>query len=265
MSVKEFFNNADLQGLHAHAVREIKKSPQDAAPRALFIQILCMEGEWDRATTQADALLKLSPASAMFCATVSQLIAAEQQRTATLNGKKAPVWTGERPDYADALEAALQAYGRGDAIAGAQKTAQALDMVPTLPVHFSAGAQEEWALDGDARLAGVIEFIKGDAYSLIAMAAVASIELAQPTHPIEILWPHARLTLHSGEILTGRMPGRYPVTEGMDDASLLMARATAWQEVAQGLYLGRGQKGWNTPSGIVPLLSETELRFSRPQ
>ncbi len=263
MSGKKFFNNADLPALHAHAVQEVKKSPQDAAARALFIQVLCMEGEWDRAATQADALLKLNPASAMFCTTVSQLITAEKHRTDIFNGKEQPNWTGKRPAYADALAEVLKAYGNGNLALGAEKTVTLLDRIPTISVAFNSGKKEEWILDGDARLAGVIEWMKGDAYSLIAMEEVASLELAAPTHPIEILWPHARLTLRNGEIITGRCPGRYPVNAAIEDASLLMARATAWQEVADGIYLGQGQKCWNTPNGIIPVLQEAVLRFQQ--
>ncbi len=251
----------DLPALHAHAVQQIRKAPQDTSARALFIQLLCMEGEWERATTQADALLKLNPASALFCTTVGQLIAAEGQRMQVLAGKRPPQWMGSRPAYADALEASLRAYGAGDMAAGAAATMQVLDALPGLAVGFASGTAADWLLDGDARLAGVLEVVKGDSHSLIAMAEVAALEIAAPTHPVEVLWPHVRLTLAGGEILTARMPGRYPLAAGGSDSALLMARATAWQELPEGLYLGSGQRCWNCPEGVLPMLTERVLRF----
>ncbi len=197
----------------------------------------------------------------MFCATVCHLIAAEEQRMQVVAGQSTPQWMGVRPSWADALETSLSAYAAGDTAAATAATMQVLDALPDMSVSFASGTDVEWLLDGDARFAGVLELVKGDSYSLLAMAEVASLEVAAPTHPIEILWPHIRLTLRSGEIITARMPGRYPLSPAQDDSELLMARATDWCEVTDGLYLGQGQRAWNCPEGVLPLLSERALRF----
>lgn len=264
MTNEELFACADLPSLHERTVRELKKSPQDAGSRALFVQLLCMEGDWSRAEAQAEALMKLHPPSAMFCASVSRLIAAERARADVFSGKSSPVWAGERPSFASSLEEAFQAYGKGELSLGAQKTARVLETLPEIPVSFASGWSADWILDGDSRLAGVLEFIRGNSYSLVELASVASLELAKPSHPVDILWPHVRLCLRNGDVLTGHMPGRYPVSSGMEDSALLMARASSWTEEAGRVFLGHGQRCWNTPEGLAPMLVETSLYFKDP-
>ncbi len=264
MTTEELFACADLAALHERAAQEVRKDPRDAGARALFVQVLCMEGDWHRAESQADALLKLSPASSMFCVSVGHLAAAERMRESVFAGQSSPCWMGARPLFADAWEAAMKAYGSGDVASGAEGTRRVLEMLPEVPVSFASGASSDWLLDGDARLAGVLELIKGEEWLVMDLASVASLEVARPSHPVEVLWPHVRLCLRSGEVLGGRMPGRYPVCAAEDDAALLMVRASAWQECSEGVYTGHGQRCWNTAAGLVPMLAETSLRFGTP-
>lgn len=261
MDTKVLFEQGDLGGLHAQVAQEIRRNPQDAAPRALFAQILCMEGEWERAAAQADALLKLNPASAMFCTTLSQLIRAERSRESVLSGKAAAAWAGDAPAWSGAFGKALGAYAAGDTATGAAATAQVLDALPVIPARWESG-HSPWLIDGDARLAGVLELITGGTYRLLEQATVHSLEIASPTHPVELLWPHVRLQLRSGETLIGRMPGRYPLVGGRPDAGQLMMRSTTWTTCGEGLYLGRGQRCWNTEDGLLPMLNERKLHFN---
>lgn len=217
-----------------------------------------------RAESQADALMKLSPASAMFCVSVGHLAAAERMREAVFAGQSSPRWMGARPLFADAWEAAMKAYGSGDVACGAEGTRRVLEMLPEVPGVFSSGASFDWLLDGDARLAGVLELVKGDVYSLVDLASAAFLEVAKPAHLVEVLWPHVRLCLRNGDVLAGRMPGRYPVCAGEDAPALLMVRESSWDECAGGVYTGRGQRCWSTPEGLVPMLAETSLRFGIP-
>lgn len=260
MDTPSLFKQGDLAGLHAQVAEEIRKNPQEAASRALFVQILCMEGEWERANRQADALLKLSPASAMFCTTISQLIRAERSRESVFSGQTAPLWVGAPPAWSSSLAEALSACAAGEKAKGASATAAILDALPVIPVTLSNGTRP-WLLDGDARLAGVLELITGDTYRLVEQASVQSLEIAAPTHPVELLWPHVRLQLRHGETLIGRMPGRYPLSGKRPDAQLLMMRSTSWEECDGGQYLGSGQRCWNTDEGLIPMLSEPHLLF----
>lgn len=262
MDTKLLFSSANLAGLHDQVAQDIRSNPQDFASRALFVQILCFEGAWERAEKQADALLKLDPPSALFCTSVSQLLRAENKREAVLSGQAPAAWGCSPPVWAPLHSTALSAYAAGDLEKGATHTMQILDALPAIPVDPGNGSTQPWLLDGDARLAGVMELITNDTYHLIDQAQVQSLELAAPTHPIELLWPHIRITLRNGSPLIGRMPGRYPLTPGEQDATLLMMRSTAWIPCGNhGLYLGSGQRCWNTETGLTPMLHTAKLLF----
>lgn len=240
---------------------EIRANPQLAEPRALFVQVLCMEGEWERAAAQADALLRLSPASALFCTTVSGLIAAEQQRARVFAGECAPEWAGPQPAYAADVCAALRAYGSGDTAAAAAATRRVTDALEPVPAALDGAAPQPWLIDADARLAGVVEYLKDGHYCLVGQGEIKSLELAAPTHPVELLWPHVRICLRSGDVLVGRTTGRYPLG-GEEEPALLAMQESAWQEPAPDLYLGSGQHCWATEEGVVPVLTVSRIEFS---
>lgn len=262
MSPQELFAKADLAGLHSQVVSEIRNNPQQAEPRALFVQVLCLEGEWERAAAQADALLKLNPASALFCTTVTRLIEAEQLREQVFAGKRAPEWSGAQPAYAADVCAALQAYGCGNTAAAAEATRRVMDALEPAAATLDGAAPQPWLIDADARLTGVVEYLKDGHYCLVAQSEIKSIELAAPSHPVELLWPHVRICLRSGEVLVGRTTGRYPLVGAAKEPALQMMKESAWQEAAENLYLGSGQHCWATEEGVVPLLTVSRLVFA---
>ncbi len=260
MDIEQLYSAGDIEGLHRETAAQVAAAPTDAAVRALFVQVLCMECEWERAARQADALLKLNPASAMFCTTLTGLIAAEKQRESYFAGQSRPDWVGAPPTYAEKLAQATAAFAVGDAVSGAASCMEILDGLPSIGVTLTDGTHREWLLDGDARLSGVLECICDGQYKLVEQALVQSVEIAPPTHPVEVVWPHVRLRFRGGEVLVGRMPGRYP-HGGESDGQLLMAKETEWQEFADGLYVGRGQRCWNSDDGLHPIFAEKSLRF----
>ncbi len=260
MNIEQLYSAGDLRGLHQASAAQVAAAPTDAAARALFVQVLCMECEWDRAAQQADALLKLNPASAMFCTTLSGLIAAEKQRESYFAGQSRPDWVGAPPTYAEKLAQAAAAFTAGETASAAAACMEVLDVLPSIGVTLTDGTHREWLLDGDARLSGVLECICDGQYKLVEQAEVQSVEVAPPTHPVEVVWPHVRLRFRGGEVVVGRMPGRYPCG-GKGDDQLLMAKETEWQECADGLYLGRGQRCWNSSDGLHPIFTEKSLSF----
>lgn len=260
MDTKTLFAQGNLTALHEQVAQDIRQNPRDAASRALFAQVLCLEGEWERADKQANALMSLHPASAVFCSTLGKLIRAERRREAMFRADAPPTWFGEKPEWADLFAGALAAYAREGLQAGAEASARLTEALPETKAVLSRGASP-WILDGDARLAGVLELLVGDTHGVVDLSVVRSMELAAPTHPVELLWAHVRLQLKNGEVMVGRMPGRYPLINGKLDSELLMMRSSAWTECGAGLYIGSGQRCWCTPEGLFPMLHEPLLRF----
>ena len=259
--MEELFGSGDLPGLHRQAAADVAAQPREASARAFFVQVLCMEAQWERAATQVDALLKLNPSAAVFCSTLMQLIDAERERDAVFTGRNEVPWLGEPAPYAADFAGGIRAYACGDVHVGARAVARVMEVLPVIPAVVTDGTQCAWLLDGDARLCGVLEFIRGGRYCLVEQTKVKTLEVAAPAHPVDVLWPHVRMQMRNGDTLVGRMPGRYVCFPGEEDSALLMARETAWQDGGEGLYLGRGQRCWNTAEGLRPMLREARITF----
>ena len=54
-----------------------------------------------------------------------------------------------------------------------------------------------------------------------------------------------------------------PASEGIDPL-LLMARKTDWSDHGNGLFIGRGQRHWQTDAGISALFETRVILFDNP-
>lgn len=269
-SFREWSRAKPLSEALARAEAGVRAKPQDAGARWLLFELLCVQGQWERALKQLQTWAGLSRDNESTAQVMRGLIRAEHQRmelfagraepaTLTASDTSAPAWMaglGEAlrlaaPGDAAALEAADLA--REAALAQAPDTAGASD-----PMSFA------WVTDTDTRLGPVCEVILAGAYRWLAFCDLASISKAAPVHLLDLVWAQVDLVLRDGTALKGYMPMRYPVQTGDRDA-LLMARETVWTDIGRTGVFARGQKMWATDAGDIALLDLRECRFADGQ
>lgn len=263
MTLEELFQHAEPQQLHEHIVSQLKDKPGDLSLRSLFVQVLCLEGEWERALKQTDALMKLHPETAIFCCTTTELIHAEQLREHIFAGNGQPLFFGSPEPWISPMLKALPLYAKGQTALATALSRQALDAMPEMPANINGDTHVPWILDGDARLGGVLEIMMRDHYYWLELSKISSLQLAQPSHPIEVCWMQARLTMRTGEIHTVRMPSRYPFAtpHQEEEPALLMAKETSWEETTDSLWLGQGLRGWATPETVIPMMNIRQMQL----
>ena len=251
----------DLDGARRSLVGTLRTEPRDPAARMLLFQLLCVMGEWEKASAQLRAIAQLDPEAQMLQTAYNQVIAAEQARAAAFAGTAAVTILVEAPDWMSALTRSLEAFGKGNAAEGNELRGQAFDGAPD-----SAGTLNDRDFtrlaDVDARFGPVFEAMIAGRWGLIPFEAVSEIKSEGPRDLCDVVWLPIEITLRSGPGLAGFIPARYPGTELAPESELRLGKRTEWRQGASGEE-GLGQRQWFTDKGDeFDILSLRRLKFS---
>jgi type VI secretion system protein ImpE len=244
-------DTAEARRLLAETVRS---RPGDQRARMFLFQLLCVEGEWDKARAQLRALAELSPEAQMLAAAYGQAIEGEQARTRVFAGEEAASLLIDAPAWAQALVSGMAT--------GPLDTA-ALDGCPDTPGEVD-GRPFDFLFDGDDRFGPMFEAIVAGRWGLVPFAMVEEISTEGPVDLRDLVWLPAEIRFRHGPALAAMLPVRYPSTDREPEGALRLARMTEWRETG-GLIRGVGQRVWTTSAGQdVGILSFRHIRFADP-
>lgn len=224
---------------------QIRSHPQDAKLRVFLFQLLCINGQWQRALNQLNVALELDAGMLPMVQTYREAIACEALRMKVFAGEKVPMLFGEPETWVALLIEALLREGQGDVAAGQALRAQALEQAPA-----STGSINEqpfcWIADGDSRLGPVIEAIINGKYYWLPWNRLARVEIDPPQDLRDAIWMPAHFMFTNGGEVVGLIPTRYPDTDLAAGDALALSRATEWRERGPDSYIGLGQRLWST-------------------
>jgi type VI secretion system protein ImpE len=229
---------------------------------ALF-QLACVIGEWKRARTQLDAMAGLDPEAALMAKLYTSLVDAEAARAEVFAGKVLPVTLGEPTAWLAMLAQALALDAAGEAGVAQASRQQALDLAEPTPGTLD-GEPFAWIMDADPRLCPVLEVIANGEYRWLPIQQVRELRAETPKAMRDLVWQPAEIVLGNLSRLHVFLPVRYPGSEGADDDSIRLAKATSWTEQPRGGQVGLGQRLLATDQGDRALLDIRHLVIGEP-
>ena len=118
-----------------------------------------------------------------------------------------------------------------------------------------------WLADADTRLGPALEIIINGRYYWCPMTLVSALSTNKPEDLRDLVWLPAQVTWVNGGQAYGLLPVRYPGSETSADPAIQMSRKTEWREIAEGIYLGLGQRMLATDRDEYPLLQVRSIQF----
>jgi type VI secretion system protein ImpE len=237
---------------------QVRKEPADVKLRIFLFQLLCVLGQWQRASTQLEVCGEMDAATLAMVNTYREALKCEVVREAVFAGKTTPIVLGQPQEWAAWLVEALQADARGDAAAAGRLRAQAFDMAPASSGTLD-GESFEWIADADSRLGPVLEVIVNGRYCWLPFAALKKLDVEPPADLRDFVWLPAHLEFPNGGDSVALVPTRYPLSGAPGSGAELLARSTEWEALAADQYAGRGQRLLATSSQEIGLLALREL------
>ncbi len=221
-----------IDNLRSH----LRDYPSDKRARSFFFELLCFEGEFDRARKQLMILAEDSKDSRLGVAFYLAALAAEEERQAY---------------YQDG---AAGESGETTAGGGAAQIAGVFN-----------GKRFTGIRDMDRRLGGSLEFLTAGKYHRIRYRDLTRIEIGDPKNVRDLYWLPAKLEMSeamgSTELESILIPVLYPQTNLFDDDRTRLGRSTEWAAAESGLEIPLGQRVLEISGEEVPLLEVRSLEF----
>jgi type VI secretion system protein ImpE len=230
MSARELFQAGKLnEAVQALGV-EVRDNPTDVRRRTFLFELLCFQGEYDRAEKHLNVLADATPDARMGAVLYFSALHAERVRLETFQKKDYPPIAALSNDRTGSLN---------------DKPFESFE-------------------DADSRVGARLEVFAAGAYLWIPLAHVESIEMEAPKRLRDLLWIPALVRTgpafkgtELGEVL---LPVLAPFSSQRSDDNIRLGRATEWAEV-DGQALPFGQRVFDVDGEEVPILEIRKVEF----
>jgi type VI secretion system protein ImpE len=261
----ELYYAGRLQDALAAVTDQVKQKPTDVSARGFLVELLCFQGELERADKQLETIAHQDPSLALGVALARQLIRAEQARQEFFSD-------GRLPDFLDAptprmrllIEASISlrenksdeaARLLGDAEAQRPHLAGICDGQPFADLR-----------DIDDLTAGVLEMLTNNGkYYWVPLERVERVEFKKPERARDLLWRKARVVVRDGPDGDVHLPALYPGSARAEDERLRLGQMTDWRGGQGAPVRGVGQRMLLVGDEDRPFVEITELKFEGPK
>jgi type VI secretion system protein ImpE len=247
---------ACLQGLQD----AVRADPADAKLRIFLVQVLMVQGEWERALNQLKVIGELDAGALPMVHAYSAAIQCERLRADVFAGARGPLLFGDPVPWIALQMQSTALLGAGREQEAAEVRAQAFESAPATAGTIN-GEPFEWIADADSRLGPVLEVLLNESYYWVPFERIASVTIEPPTDARDLVWLPAEFRWSNGGEAMGLIPVRYPGSERSDDPAILMARKTEWYPAGPDAHVGLGQRVLTTDGPELGLLELRELQL----
>jgi type VI secretion system protein ImpE len=231
MGAKELFQSGKLNEAIAALGAEVRDNPTDVRRRTFLFELLCFQGEYDRAEKHLHLLADSSPDAQMGAVLYFSALHAERVRHDLFLKKESPATP-------------VSAEPRGGAL---------------------NGKPFEIFEDADPRIGPRLELFAAGAYLWIPLEHIESIEMQAPQKLRDLLWIPA--LVRTGPAFRGKelgevlLPVLAPFSFQHADGNVRLGRATEWQDV-DGQAVPFGQRLFAVDGEDIPILEIRKVEFT---
>ncbi|MCC6511788.1 MAG: SciE type virulence protein [Pirellulaceae bacterium] len=265
MTAEELFKSGRLAEAVQEQLSTVKRNASDLNARFFLAELLCFQGEWERADRQLDVIVQHPENHTLRAQLLRQLIRGEVIREQVIG-------EGRPPELVVALPPAVQEQLK---LCGALRLKQLTDCPALLeamnnlqvPVAGKCNDENfESIEDLDDRFRGTLEVITANGkYFWVPWQAVTMVQLSPPERPMDLLWRRASIDVAGGPKGESYVPVRYPCPQAgaWTDAHRL-SRATDWEGDDASAVTGIGQRMLALDDRYVAMMEMKSLSAHPP-
>ena len=209
---------------------ELRSNPQDVTRRTFLFELLCFQGQFDRAVKQLDVIENADPESYLGTTWFRGVIHAEEKRQEMFQ-------TGDLPDRTETLTSG--------------------------PGTLNGESFQEIS-DADPRIGPRLEVIAGGRYLWIPFSELSAVRVSPPKLLRDLYWASAEVegigsaSEEANEVL---LPAMTALAWQSPDEMVRLGRVTEWAELDTGEGTPIGQKMLLVDDEEFPVLEVRELTF----
>ncbi|RWX81496.1 nitrogen fixation protein [Neorhizobium lilium] len=248
-SIAQSLSDNALDEAIGEAKAYLKAKPSDQEARHLYIDLLVLAGDYERADTQCSLAVTFAPDATMGFVLLRNELRAMAARDAWFE-------TGAVPEFpqgpSDLDKRAIRlgiAHRSGDATEAASSLVEFEEARGERPLIWNGSPVSDFR-DLDDRTPHALEVIMaGGAYLWVDFTKIAALSVEPVARPRDLAFRRAELSLVDGAVAPVLLPAIYHGTG--QDSKLRLGRETEWIEEPTGLTTGRGQRCFLAGDDVV--------------
>ncbi len=263
MDAREHLRDGDLGAALTALQAQVRSEPANAKLRVFLFQLLCVNGEWERALAQLNVSGELDAGTLGMVQVYREMLRNEALRAEVFAGRKTPLIFGDPERWIALLIEALRLTATGEEAKGQALRDEAFEQAPVSRGRLN-GKPFEWIADADARLGPVLEAVVNGKYYWIPFNHIADLRIGEPQDLRDLVWTPVDLKWTNGGDAVGFIPSRYPGSERHADPKVRLSRRTEWQELPNGGHIGFGQRLFATDGDEYALMEVRDINLEVP-
>jgi type VI secretion system protein ImpE len=233
-------DHADIDGAVALALEQVKAAPKDENARRLFIDLLIVQGDFERADKQADILSNTAGALTLGLSLLRGRLRAAKARELWFLEGAVPAFP-DGPTERDAMAMQLAISMRGGDLSEIRRDLELLaaaSQTNSMTVNETTGLELR---DADDRIPHAVEVLcSNGSYMWVDFNRIEKLDFAPVKSVRDLAWRPANLILAGGSETDVVICNTYFAAK--QTAEERLSRTTDWDEAAGGVVTGRGQK-----------------------
>lgn len=261
MNPSEYYQAGQLTEAIASAIEEVKKHPADTSRRGLLCELLCCNGDLERADQHLDTIGKQDAKAMLGIALFRQLVRAETARRQFYTEGRVPEFLSEpTPAMRLHLEASIRCR-EGNLSEAAALLGQAEEMRAKVTGTADGEPFDDFR-DLDDRTAGFFEVLTSTGkYYWIPTERVTFLEFHAPERPRDLLWIRAHMTVADGPDGEVFLPTIYHGSLDDPDQKVRLGRVTDWKGGQGSPVTGVGLRTFLVGEEAKTVLELHEIEF----
>ena len=258
----ELFKAGQLTQAVLELTQQVKAKPSDTSLRVFLFELLCFEGQWDRAAKQLDVIAGQGGTmiAEMAVQVYRDLLNAERLRHQVYRDDALPKFLLPPPPYADRYLVLVKKLQLAPAEAVAMLP-EAEEQFPALAGRIGDRTFSSFR-DADDRIAPILEVFNGADYLWVPFEQIVRLEVTEPTSLRNLVWARARIETYEQSVGDVFIPSLYVDSHANADEQVRLGRITSWQAIEEQLVFGAGQRVFLVDDQEVALLDLRDVAFS---
>jgi type VI secretion system protein ImpE len=261
MTPKELLDAGRLDEAVQELTQQVRNRPADTRLRVFLFELLCFEGEFDRAGKQLEVIASQGDGmdTELAIQVYRDLIAAEKTRQQVFHNGALPKFLLPPPPYADQYVMLVKKLAKTPREA-VSLLAAAEEQFPAISGQLGDRSFSTFR-DADDRVAPVLEVFHGANYLWVPIEQIRRLQVSEPKSLRDLIWAHARIETYEESVGDVFVPALYVDTPASRDSQVRLGRLTEWQAVDDQLVYGAGPRVFLVDNEETSLLELRDVRF----
>ena len=263
MNAKELLESGRLSAAVAELTQQVKARPSDTQLRTFLFELLCFQGEYQRASKQLDVIGLKNEKAGVGIEIYRNLLQAEGTRRRVFEGVAQPTFLLDPPQHVMHQLEGIACVRQGRAGEAKELFAKAERLRPSYKGRVN-GQPFSSLRDSDDRISAVVEIFIHQTYAWIPFEQVRTLKLGPPKQLRDLLWAPVSIEIENGQGGEAFVPVLYAGSEQDDNEQVRLGRLTEWINLGEEIAGGVGQRTFMIDNGERSLLEIRDLTMTQP-